>query len=303
VQITTTALGEWLELIVGERHLTTSLDHHEATRGLIRETFVTAGLEVSEQPVPGPLGTGHNVIGRLPGTHHPERTWILGAHYDTVEGTPGADDNGVAVAGLLETAKALAGLRPRDSVELVAWDLEEPQTLLTGIAHGSREMARRARETDRVIGGVVVLEMIGYRRDQPGTQAFPPGLGLILPQVRRWLSDREDRADFIAAIGNRRSQHVLDALSAASAARELPLIPVVVRGPARFVPDFYRSDHAPFWRSSYPAVMVTDTAEFRSPHYHRPSDTVDTLDLDFAASVMGAAAQATLDLAGLDGNR
>jgi len=298
VSFTEEALRGWLEMIVGERHLKTSRQHHEATRELIRQTFVSAGLDVSEQPVRGPFGTGHNIIGRLEGRRAPRREWILGAHYDTVTGTPGADDNGIAVAGLLELACALDGFRSSDTVELVAWDLEEPQTMATGIARGSRAMARSCRAARREICGVIVLEMIGCCLTGPGTQRSPPGTRLVFPAIRRWLEAREDRGDFLAVVADRRSLQLSDALARAGAEHGLPLVQVPVRGPARLIPDFYRSDHAPFWARSYPAVMLTDTADFRNGHYHRPSDTIDTVDLGFACRVMRTAAAALLELAG-----
>jgi Zn-dependent M28 family amino/carboxypeptidase len=298
IDVAPARLSERLGRIVGERNPRTSPGHHAAVADLVHQTFLAAGLEVSEQPVASPFGSGRNIIGRLAGCQHPERVWILGAHYDTVTGTPGADDNGVAVAGLLEAAELLAGYRCRDTIELVAWDLEEPQALHPVITRGSRTMAREIRAARQALQGVLVLEMIGCCRYEPGSQKFPPGFGLLFPGLKRWVAARQNRGDFLAVVGNPRSQPLVDAIGRAADRIGLPCAGIEVKGAARLIPDFYRSDHAPFWSRGYPAVMLTDTANFRSRHYHRRSDTADTLDLQFASRVMIAAIEALVMLAG-----
>jgi Zn-dependent M28 family amino/carboxypeptidase len=291
-------LQRLLATIAGERNLLTSPTHHAATADLIRERFLAAGLKLVEQAVPSSAGAGRNLIGRLPGAENPDRTWILGAHYDTVTGTPGADDNGIAVAGLLEAARLLSGRRFRDTIELVAWDLEEPQPWQPVITRGSRRMARQARAQKAQIEGVIVLEMIGCCRTEPGSQRFPPGFGLLFPKLRSWVAARDNRGDFLAVVGNHRSSRLFSSLQAAAETTNVPLGSILVSGAARLVPDFYRSDHAPFWSRGYPAVMLTDTANFRNQHYHQPTDTIETVDLEFAAKVMSTALLALVQLAG-----
>jgi hypothetical protein len=158
-------------------------------------------------------------------------------------------------------------------------------------------MARQARATGQALQGVLVLEMIGCCRHEPGSQKFPPGFGLLFPGLKRWVAARQNRGDFLAVVGNPRSEPLVDAVDSAAARIGLPCAGIQVRGAARLIPDFYRSDHAPFWSRGYPAVMLTDTANFRSRHYHRSSDTIETLDLEFAARVMAAAIEALVTLA------
>jgi Zn-dependent M28 family amino/carboxypeptidase len=289
---------EDLRAIVGERHLRSSPGHHAAVAAFIRARFEAMGWEVVEQAVRGPFGVGANLIARYPGADPRRRCWIVGAHYDTVEGTPGADDNGVAVAGLLELARRLADREGRDAIELVAWDMEEEQRRLRGLL-GSRVMSRALRADRREIGGVVAMEMIGLCRREPGTQRFPRGFGRLFPEAVREVERREGRGDFLAAVGSRKAQGLLDALSSAAAARGFPLIPLVVKGPARLLPDLHRSDHAPFWWRGYPAVMLTDTANFRSGHYHQPTDTIERLDLAFAGGAIDTLHDALVELAGI----
>jgi Zn-dependent M28 family amino/carboxypeptidase len=293
-----TRLRAWLERIVGERHHRSSRGHHAATADLIRETLVSQGWAVNEQVVPGPFGPGTNIIGRRSGTGRGIPTWILGAHYDTVPGSPGADDNGIAVAGLLEAAALLRKQVLRDSVEIVAWDLEERQTLKAGSRLGSKEMARRVREDGRAIAGVFALEMIGLCRREEGSQSFPSGFGLLFPEVVRHVEARGMRGDFITAVGDGEASRMLKSLEGAARKVNLPCVTVSVTGAARLIPHFYRSDHARFWAVGVPAVMITDTAEFRSGHYHRPSDTIETIDFDFAAHVIMAVVDALVELAG-----
>ena len=291
-------LCQRLQHIIGERHHLTSPDHHRKVAGFIRDTLTEHGWPVTEQEVPGPHGTGANLIARRAGSENPERTWILGAHYDSVIGTPGADDNGIAVAGVLEVAEILAGASFRDSVELVAWDMEEAQNDEVGGLLGSTVMASEAYQQGRDIAGVLDFEMIGLCRNEPDTQNMPLGFGLLFPKMVRRVKARGMRGDFLTGVGNRASKTLLQAFGRAAEAVDLPFLPIPITGPARLVQHFYRSDHAPFWLRGYPAVMLTDTADFRNGHYHQPSDTIETIDFDFAARVTAAAALTLLDLAG-----
>ncbi len=290
-------LREHLEKFVGERHIRTSPGHHAATAAYIEERLGAAGFEVRREPVLGPYGRGANIVATRSGERRPGRTWILGAHYDTVVGSPGADDNGIAVAAVLEAAALLSECRFEESVELVAWDLEEWQSLRAGSRLGSRAMAQAARRDGRDIGGVLALEMIGLCRRQPQSQRFPRGFSLVFPDAMRWVEARGRRGDFIASVGRPDAVHLQDAIARAAREVNLPFVPVEVSGVARLIPDFYRSDHAPFWSQGYPAVMITDTANFRNGHYHQPEDTPETLDYDFAAAVAGAAIRALMELA------
>jgi len=291
-------LRSWLELIVGERHHRSSPEHHAATADLIRGTLTSQGWSVDEQSVPGPFGPGRNIIGRRSGTDRGDPTWILGAHYDTVPGSPGADDNGIAVAGLLEAAVLLREEVFQDSVELVAWDLEERQTLKAGSRLGSKEMARRVREDGRAVAGVFALEMIGLCRREEGSQSLPLGFELMFPETVRQVEARGMRGDFITALGDGQASMMLKSLEGTARKVNLPCVTVSVTGAARLIPHFYRSDHARFWAVGVPAVMITDTAEFRSGHYHRPSDTIETIDFDFASRVVVAVVDSLTELAG-----
>jgi Zn-dependent M28 family amino/carboxypeptidase len=195
---------------------------------------------------------------------------VIGAHYDAVPGSPGADDNGTALAVLLELARALSTAQGRCPIRLVAFDLEEYDR------SGSRAYVSALQQRGEPVKLMTALEMLGYRDPRPGSQRYPPGLRHFYP----------DRGDFIGLIGNLRTLPVLWRL-----ARKMRTIvpceflPVPFRG--RMLPDTRRSDHASFWDVGYPAIMVTDTANMRNPHYHQASDRIETLDLTFLAAVCG----------------
>ena len=206
----------------------------------------------------------------LPGQFPGKPPILIGAHYDSVPGCPGADDNGTGIAALLEIARAITESPARHPVRLVAFDLEE-----YGLA-GSRAYAKHLSDQGASLRLMLSLEMLGYCDHAPHTQRYPSAaLQKIYPH----------RGDFIALIGQRQTIPAMTGLwwSFRNAGVRSQWLPVIKQG--RIVPDTRRSDHAPFWDLGYPAVMVTDTADLRNPHYHQPSDTLDTLDLDFLTRV------------------
>jgi Zn-dependent M28 family amino/carboxypeptidase len=211
--------------------------------------------------------THHNLALQLPGRQ--DLGFILvGAHYDAVPGSPGADDNGTALAVLLELARAFAGTPARRPVRLVAFDLEESDRA------GSRAYARDLRQRREPLALMIALEMLGFRDPRPGSQRYPPGLRSFYP----------DRGDFIGLIGNMRTVPMLWRLARhMRASVPCEFLPVPLQG--RMLPDTRRSDHASFWDLGYPAIMVTDTANMRNPHYHQASDRIETLDIGFLTSV------------------
>lgn len=194
---------------------------------------------------------------------------LIGAHYDAVPGTPGADDNATGVAVLLELARMFATEPAKYPLRLVAFDMEEYGLI------GSADYAAKLKQEKRSLRLMMSLEMLGYCNTTPGSQNYPPPLERFYP----------NHGDFIALIGNLRTLPDLINLSRSIRQSGTPSewLPVPNRG--LIVRDTRRSDHAPFWDAGYPAIMVTDTANMRNPHYHKPSDTIATLDLDFLTGV------------------
>jgi Zn-dependent M28 family amino/carboxypeptidase len=206
---------------------------------------------------------------------------ILAAHYDTVIGSPGADDNASALAVLLDVARQVVNVRLQRPVRLIAFCLEEENLL------GSRAYAAHLTSTQQSILGAIVLECVGYTRDEEGSQKIPPGVPVTVPTV----------GNFLAVIGNQGS-HALTMVVEQAMKSRIPVVPLVVPGNGELLPDTRRSDHTSFWEQGFPAVMLTDTANFRNPNYHQPTDTIETLNLDFMAQVADGVAAAVMELAG-----
>lgn len=246
-----------------------SLDRAEA---YIRGRLEDAGLEVERQAYDFRGREVANLIATNAAARSASSCWIVGAHYDSVPHSPGADDNASAVAVLL----AFAGIAASLPIPLrcVAFTMEEPPAFMTG-RQGSRVFLRALGEARRRIRGAVVLEMVGYTAAR---QHYPP--------VLRWAGYPE-RGDFIGIVGDGRSRRFgRRLLEGFRRNPELPVESLFVPLRGWLLPATRLSDHASFWDAGIPAVMVTDTAFFRNPHYHRPSDTIDTLDFGFMARLV-----------------
>ncbi len=212
-----------------------------------------------------------NLVVDLPGQgpDNERELVVVGAHYDSVPDSPGADDNGSALAALLEIGRCLTELPRRHDLRLVAFDLEEVNF------RGSRHHAAQCAWARQPIRLMMSLEMLGFCSHEPGSQQYPGKLGIVLP----------DRGDFIGLLCNLRgipSTYTL-ARGLRSASARTYALPTGVKG--EWIPASCRSDHVPFWELGYPAVLVTDTAQLRNPHYHEPSDLPDTLDYAFLEAV------------------
>ncbi len=225
-----------------------------------------------------------NILATLPGKT--KEMIVVGAHYDTVIGTPGADDNASGVAVLLETARLLRPETFEKTVRFVAFANEEPPFFRTADM-GSARYVRSAQERHDRISGMICLEMLGFYTEAARTQTYPPFLGFWYP----------DRGNFIAITGNLSSRPLV--LRVASAFRKYARIPVEQLSAPGFVPGLDFSDQLNFWRARIPAVMITDTAFYRNPHYHRATDVPNTLRYDLMAEVAKGVCAAVRDLAGL----
>ena len=194
---------------------------------------------------------------------------LVGAHYDALPGTPGADDNATGIAALLELARAIQAQPLRYPVRFVAFDLEE-----YGL-QGSTAYATALHQQKQPLRLMLSLEMLGYCDSTPGSQKYPPGLKYFYP----------NRGDFIAFIGNWCAVPDLICFNRQTRRAGTPSQWLVAGQRGLLVPATRRSDHAPFWDRGYRAAMVTDTSFMRNPHYHRATDRLDTLNLDFLAGV------------------
>jgi Zn-dependent M28 family amino/carboxypeptidase len=281
-----------IRALEGVRHPAAAPEALERAADYITETLRSLGYEMAEHRFPDNGRPFRNVIATRRGLQLSRERVVVLAHYDTVAVTPGADDNASGVAVLLEIARVLAQFKFERTVHFIGVSLEENEKdddPCSG-ARGSRALATHARENGWSIEGVVVLESVAYAGDDV-VQTVPPGITISVPAA----------GNFIAVVGNERSRELIDAFGGAVERyrADLPHVALAVPGNGEMLPDSRRSDHAPFWDEGFRAVMVTDTTNFRSPHYHRPSDTLATLNLEFAAKVCCATAGAILDMARL----
>jgi Zn-dependent M28 family amino/carboxypeptidase len=209
---------------------------------------------------------------------------LVGAHYDTVAGSPGADDNASGVAAMIEIARLLSGRRLQRTVRCVAFVNEEPPFFYSR-EMGSAVYARAARARSDDIKTMLSLEMLGYYSSRPRSQRYPPLLRYFYP----------DRGNFIAFVSNLRSRRALAQVH--DAFRSQCTFPSARLASPAIVPGISWSDQLSFWRAGYAAVMVTDTALYRYPHYHCSTDTPEKLDFAAMARVTIGLADAVTTLA------
>lgn len=217
--------------------------------------------------------TFYNVAATL-GDQDAEGLWVVGAHYDSNAGTPGADDNASAVAVLLDLACALKRDPPQKPLRWVAYSTEEPPAFDTpnmGSAHDAKKLKARGAKLE----GMLCLEMLGYYDSRPGSQLWFPFLKWIIPE----------RGDFLALVANFRSRAFLKKVRRSWRRHSsFPLLPLVMPELAAV----RTSDHQGYWDAGFPALMLTDSASYRNPHYHEKSDLPDTLDYESMAKAADA---------------
>jgi len=267
--------------LIGPRHLDKP-NTMEVTATYIERQLVDLGYYVDRHVYDVDASQVANLVAERPGTRRPDDVVILGAHYDTVPETPGADDNASAVAMLIEVARILQPSVFQRTLRFVAFACEEPPHYYTDTM-GSQVYARQCRVRGERIVGMLCLEMVGYYCTEPNSQQIPPGI----PRSLRWAFPK--RGDFLAAVGNLRSWRLGWTFRRGfKRASRFPLYSIVL---PETISEIRMSDNSSFWDQGYPALMVTDTSFLRNPHYHTATDTPNTLDYDRMA-------QATLGVAG-----
>ncbi|MCG2749800.1 MAG: M20/M25/M40 family metallo-hydrolase [Desulfobulbaceae bacterium] len=214
-----------------------------------------------------------NLEVEIPGKLQAGEIIVIGAHYDTVEGSPGANDNGSGVAALLEIARLLIDARPQHTIRLVFFANEEPPFYYSWDM-GSRHYAHRSHNMGEKIVAMLSLETIGCYKFDPGSQRYPFPFFLFYPNT----------ADFIAFVGNFQSRQLVRRLTAVF--RQHTLLPSEGIAAPGFITGIGWSDHWSFWKEGYSALMVTDTAFFRSKEYHTPEDTAEKLDYERMARLL-----------------
>ncbi len=230
---------------------------------------------------------------------------VVGAHHDTLRDSPGADDNTASIAALLELSRVLAPHMFRATIMLAAFDMEEIGFF------GSKALVKELVQ-ERTIKSAIIYETMAYTDTAPYSQLTPKVLGAFYPRQMARIRDRKFAGDWTLIVYRNFATQVARAFGSSLAHVAGSHVPILMRDPVDVpvigkalsyvlpvVNNFGRSDNQSFWKAGIPAIMITDTANFRNPHYHQPTDTPETLDYDRLAEIVAATAVALAQLAGL----
>ena len=257
----------YLSVELGERCIFRPQNLKAAEDYVARE-FISQGYKVRRQSF---ICQREEVANVIAGNPDPRGYYLLGAHFDTVSGTPGADDNASGVAVLLEVARLTRDAPTATPWAFVGFTTEEPPAYFTPYM-GSRVYAREARKSRENLLGMLCLESVGYFVQEPHSQQIPLALKFL---------GYSTTGNYLGLVANWHSRPLLQKLEKAlQAGCALPVSSLAVPLGGSFIPETRLSDHANFWDEGYQAVMITDTAFLRNPNYHGPTDTMDSLNLD-----------------------
>ncbi len=274
-----------LAVEIGERNVLNRPKELAEAADWIEAQLADSGYEVNRQEYEVSGMKCSNLEVEVSGTTQPDEIVVIGAHYDTVIGTPGANDNTTGVAAMLALARRFYGQEPSRTLRFVAFVNEEPPYFQTS-QMGSWVYARRCRKRNEDIVAMMSLETIGFYDDAPGSQKYPLPFGMLYPS----------QGNFIGFVGNVKSRALVrEAIGTFRRNEEFPSEGGAL--PA-FIPGIGLSDHWSFWQEGYPGLMVTDTAMFRYPYYHDPEDTVDKVDFERTARVVRGLEKVVGELAG-----
>ncbi len=248
----------------------------DRTRSYLRKSLKQLGWKPELQTFEG----GVNIFAQRQGTDAKAGSILVGAHYDTVPTSPGADDNATGVAVVLEVARLLGSRPTPRTLQLALFDSEELGLL------GSRAFVADEKHLEN-LQGAIVMDMVGFACHKVGCQKYPQGLPIVPPS---------DKGDFLAVVGDMEHATLLDAFQPSGQDNLPPVLTLPVPLKGMLMPDTLRSDHAPFWYRGVGAVLLTDTANLRTPHYHQPSDTPATLDKSFFTASAQIVVNATTKL-------
>lgn len=289
------SLEAHLSSIVGIRNFNTGLEHLENVKDWMEQRFEEACLETYRHDIDSVSNEylAQNIIGRKVGVT--DTTIVIDGHFDTVNISPGADDNGSAVAGVIEAARILSGQCFKHNIDFIGFDLEE-----LGLIGSTRYVAEAIDSLEEIIG-VLNFEMIGYYSEEPNTQTLPAGFNLLFPEAYELTIANEYRGDFITNVANEASIDLMEKYEncAAEYVPNLKVISLAVPGTGSLAPDLRRSDHAKFWDAGIPALMLTDGANFRNFNYHTENDVIETINFEFMEDVVKATIATAASLGGM----
>jgi Zn-dependent M28 family amino/carboxypeptidase len=273
-----------LAVEIGQRNVLRCPEELKQAAEWIEGELAKSGYQVGRQEYEVSGVTCRNLEAEIVGSTRPDEIIVIGAHYDSVPGSPAANDNGSGVAAMLALARRFAGQKPDRTLRFLGFVNEEPPYFQTS-QMGSRVYAARCRQQNENVTAMLSLETIGYYSDSPGSQQYPAPLSLFYPST----------GNFIGFVGNTRSAALVRQV--VGAFRKHEPFPSEGGAPPAVIPGVGFSDHWSFWQEGYPALMVTDTAMFRYPYYHEAEDTPDKIDFERMARVVRGLEKVLEDLA------
>ncbi len=288
-QVSPEKLKEHLTHIEGKRNTSDPTFYNAARNYITKQT--ENFLPVKTLQTTSPPYTCINYESTKIGTDNPSNIIIMDAHYDSAPISPGADDNGSGVVGVLEAIRILSDYSFKKSIRFLFFDLEE-----LGLV-GSNVYVNSQLDKRDSIKGVINYEMIGYYSEVTNSQVFPNGFNVLFPEAYNLVVANNNKGDFITNVGCTNSAYLKNAfeLNAKIYVPDLKVISIEAFGTGTITPDLRRSDHAIFWDKNIPAVMITDGANFRNKNYHTAKDSLGYLNFDFMANVVRAAIATMID--------
>lgn len=268
---------------IGERN-TVHYDALKSAADYIGSRFRALGLPVRYEKYLADDKEVSNIVVEIKGSVHPDEIVVIGAHYDSVEGSPGANDNASGVAAVLELARLSRDAKPQRTIRFVAFVNEEPP-YFQNEEMGSLVYARQAKKQGDKVVAMLAMETIGCYSDLPKSQHYPPPFSLFYPSTGNFIG-------FVSDVGSRTLLR-----NAIGTFRETTRFPSEGVAAPGWIQGIGWSDHWSFWQAGYPGLMVTDTAPFRYPHYHEPTDTPDKLDYGKMARVVAGISRVVEKLA------
>ena len=270
--------------IVSSLHQYEGIRHHNADPTFKNKTIDSLETLFDQADIynyrHGPMYGGYqieNIIGFSSGTRTPKNSWLTSAHYDTVDNSPGTDDNGTGMVAIAEAVRILSDYNTKNSLRYLFFDLEE-----YGLV-GSQFYVTTGVPFWENMQGLINMDMIGYYSEEPNSQILPDGFMIYYPEMYNALVDDSWRANWIGSIFNSSATSLNADFTdiAATYVPDLKIHGITVPGNGEAVPDLRRSDHAPFWDIGVPSLFLTDCGNFRNPNYHTPDDVISTVNIDF----------------------
>ena len=260
------------------RHHATAPSGLELVKDSLVSVFSRTGLQTTRLPFNVGAIAAENILGRKPGLFQEENVIIIDGHFDAVPNTPGADDNATAVAAVLAAARVFENYHFNKSINFLGFDLEELGLL------GALNYVANSISSYENIEAVINGEMLGYYDTTQNSQQIPLGFNVAFPAAIDSINSENNRGIFLFVIGNTQNSSALSSYFDSVARQYVPDVRSIVLnapGTGALTPDLRRSDHAVFWDAGIPALMITDGADTRNPHYHQISDNLNTINFPF----------------------